>query len=50
MKKYPRVSFYDASYHALAIAYDGLFVTADRKYYEMTRKEGNVTLLEDLKI
>jgi len=50
MKKYPRVSFYDASYHALAIAYDALFVTADKQYYEMTRKEGNVTLLEDLKI
>lgn len=48
VKKYPRVSFYDASYHALAKAYEGIFITADKKYYEQTKKEGNIELLENL--
>ena len=50
MKKHPRVSFYDASYHALAMAYDGLFITADREYYMETKDEGNIRLLKDLKL
>ncbi len=48
--KYPKISFYDAAYHALAKAYHAMFVTADEKYYEMTKKEGNITLLSNLKI
>jgi len=50
MAKYPRISFYDAAYHALAKAYRVPLVTADEKYYTMTRKEGDVKLLEKLKV
>ena len=50
VKKYPKVSFYDASYHALAKAYEGTFITADKKYYEATKKEGNIKLFSELKI
>lgn len=50
MQKYQGISFYDASYHALAIAYDATFVTTDKKYYSQVKKEGNIKLLDDLKI
>jgi predicted nucleic acid-binding protein len=50
MTKYPKITFYDASYHALAKAYNGIFVTADEKYYELTKKEGNIKLLDEMKI
>lgn len=50
IKKYPKISLYDASYHALAKAYKAVFVTADEKYYAMTKKEGHITLLKDLKL
>ncbi len=48
--QYPKVSFYDAAYHALAKAYNTDFITADRRYYEQTKKEGNIKLLKDLKL
>ena len=47
MKKYPKITFYDASYHALAIHEKGIFVTVDERYFKTTRKEGCITLLED---
>lgn len=47
MEKYPKISFYDASYHALAILEKGVFVTADQKYYETTQGEGNIVLLKN---
>lgn len=50
MGKYPQISFYDASYHALAKAYNIPYITADKKYYEITKKEGNIQLLEDLRL
>lgn len=50
VKKYPKISFYDAAYHALAKAYKAELITADKKYYELTKKEGDVKLLEDLKL
>jgi len=50
VKKYPRASYYDSAFHALAKAYKVDLVTADKKYYQMTKKEGDVVLLEDLKL
>lgn len=50
MWKYHKISFYDAAYHALAKAYRTDLITADEKYYQITRKEGNVELLKNLKI
>ncbi len=31
-----KVTFYDAAYHALAIAQNGIFVTADEKYLQVS--------------
>lgn len=47
MERYPGISFYDASYHALAIRKNGTFITADEKYYRKTHKEGHIMLLKD---
>lgn len=47
--KYPAVSFYDASYHVLAKAFDAKFITADERYYEQVKGEGDVVLLKDLR-
>lgn len=50
VEKYKQASFYDAVFHALAILYKSDFVTSDRKYYNLTKNEGNIKLLEELKI
>lgn len=47
MKRYRGISFYDASYHALAIQEKGTFITADEKYYKKTHSEGAIMLLKD---
>lgn len=44
------VSFYDASYHMLAKLINYTFVTADERYFEKTKKAGNIVLLKNLKI
>lgn len=44
MEKYPKVSFYDASYHALAIEQKGIFLTGDKKYFNFTKGEGSIEL------
>jgi predicted nucleic acid-binding protein len=43
-------SFYDASYHALAILNNCDFITADKKHYEKTKKLGNIKLLSQIAI
>lgn len=40
-------SFYDASYHALAINNDCYFVTADKRHFNKTLQLGNIVLLSD---
>jgi len=45
MERHDKVSFYDAAYHALAKVYNVDFVTADERYFEMMKGEGNVRLL-----
>lgn len=47
MKEFPKISFYDACYHALALQEGGVFVTADKKYYEMIKNKGGVMYLGD---
>ena len=44
------VSFYDASYHALAIEIGGVFITADNRYYDKAKSLGNIELLGSLRI
>jgi predicted nucleic acid-binding protein len=39
------VSFYDAAYHALALVYEGMFVTADSRYVNRVREAGSVIAL-----
>ena len=41
------VSFYDASYHALALVSEGRFVTADKRYIAKVEKAGSVIHLAD---
>ncbi len=47
MKKAEKISFYDASYHSLAISSEGTFLTADKKYFEKTKKFGHIKLLSN---
>ncbi len=44
-----RVTFYDASYHALAIVNRGVFVTADAKYQRKLGSDPAVRILPDWK-
>ena len=41
------VSFYDACYHALAIARDGTFITADEKHLRLAGSSGNICHIRD---
>jgi predicted nucleic acid-binding protein len=41
------VTFYDASYHALAILHNGVFVTSDEKYLRKTSAAGYILHLKD---
>ena len=42
-----KVTFYDASYHALALISDGVFVTADEKYLRKARPDRHAMALAD---
>lgn len=50
MKRVKGVSFYDASYHVLAMREGGLFITADRSYYRRVAKEGSIGYLPEMKV
>jgi predicted nucleic acid-binding protein len=41
------VSFYDATYHALALLHKGLFVTADTRYVNRVTESGCVVALNE---
>jgi predicted nucleic acid-binding protein len=41
------VSFYDASYHVLAVRSGGVYVTADREYASKAGQRKDVALLAD---
>ena len=40
-------SFYDASYHALAMQHNCYFVTADQRHFTKTKQLGHILLLSD---
>lgn len=40
-----QISYYDSSYHALAKDMNGIFLTADEKYYNLMKKDGHIALL-----
>lgn len=41
------VSFYDAAYHAVALAHGGLFVTADARYAGRAKDSGSIVVLSE---
>lgn len=41
-----KVTFYDASYHALAITQKALFITSDKKYFDKVKDRSHLQLLE----
>ncbi len=41
-------TFYDASYHALALFNQCDFITADKRYYEKAKHFGNIKLLDEM--
>lgn len=43
------ISFYDASYHVLAVRGDGTYVTADRRYLARAGRKGHAVLLSQWK-
>lgn len=43
-----KVTFYDASYHALAIHQKGKFITSDKKYFEKAKDKAYIQLLDFL--
>jgi predicted nucleic acid-binding protein len=45
-----KLSFYDASYHALALQMGIPFLTADQKYFKAAPKKENIVLLKDFKL
>ena len=45
--RYERISFYDVCYHALAIINDWRLITCDKKYYNLVKDEGGISLLVD---
>lgn len=47
MSQNSKISFYDASYHALAIESDGIFLTADKHYVKMMKSAGNIQFIGD---
>ena len=42
-----QVSFYDASFHALAIVNDIIFITADEKYKNKVKEQSDISILKD---
>lgn len=47
VRKHPKISFYDAAYHALAMQLDAIFLTADLDYFKKTRQQGAIALAKD---
>ena len=43
-------SFYDSTYHALAMLNHCDFITADKRHYEKTKKFGNIKLLSEVEL
>ena len=41
-------SFYDSTYHAIAILNECDFITADKKHYEKTKQLGHIKRLSDM--
>lgn len=46
LHKHPKISFYDAAYHALAKELETFLITSDGKYYKEMEEEGNLILMD----
>jgi predicted nucleic acid-binding protein len=47
IKKHKKITFYDATYHSMAIKKNSTFVTMDKKYYREAGSLGHIKLLKD---
>ena len=47
MREIKGVTFYDTSYHVLALRLGGTCITADRDYARKTRRKGHIVLLSE---
>lgn len=47
MRELKGVTFYDSSYHALALQTKGVYVTADRDYVKRAERKGHIALLSN---
>ena len=47
VQKHAKISFYDAFYHAIALKHGVKFITADERYYKITKGEGSIELLKN---
>ncbi len=47
MREVKGITFYDSSYHVLALRTEGQYVTADGEYLRKARRKGSLTLLAD---
>lgn len=45
--KFKNITWYDAIYHATALEYNGMFITADKKYYQATKRIGSIQFIAD---
>ena len=46
-RQYKSTTWYDAIYHATALVYGGILVTADHKYYQATKLLGGSIFIEN---
>ena len=42
-------SIYDSTYHAMAIAYDGIFITADKRHAAKAMQYAHIAVLHNWK-
>lgn len=47
VKNTPKISLYDAIYHAIALQQKTWYITADKKYYNLMKHHGHVKLLSE---
>lgn len=44
-RRFPKIAWYDAVYHATALEYGGTLITADKQYYTTAQKTGSIVFI-----
>ena len=50
MRQIKGVTFYDSAYHVLALRTKGVYLTADRAYFNRAKRKGHVELLAEWEV